>query len=29
MLGVVLLTVLVLIYACFRVRRLEISYTTD
>ncbi len=27
--GVLLLTALVLAYACFRVRRLEISYTTD
>jgi len=27
--GVLLLTALVLTYACFRVRRLEISYTTD
>lgn len=27
--GVLVLTVLVLVFACFRVRRLEISYTTD
>lgn len=27
--GVIFLTLLVLIFACFRVRRLEISYTTD
>ncbi len=27
--GVIILTILVLVFACFRVRRLEISYTTD